>query len=250
MQRFVHLFFAFTLLHKNLFAAEPADIFLQAAGHGVNGAQTGNQFLLGRYFTDAVLAEVAHQMVKRYIIVYKPMCVGVGDLRFLGDTGRQESELIRNPHILARIDCCAKHRAMYRHQFGQQFRDEVLNVAHHRRTGLGNAALKVVFLDVLDIGPCGDIRAECNIDDTAHSHLLECSEDITIILRIIGNQRGGIQGRNFLPAAQICQKLLGIIIILACMMLTHIQTGTACNALGWIDVHKLFFPLLHHRIGG
>ncbi len=135
-QKFIGMFFAFDLPDKDILAAEPVNIFLQAARHGINGAETILDLICHRGAGNVVLPHICHQMIECHIIGHIAAAVRIVNLVLLRNTRADKGKLVRHLHILLHIDRATHHRGMHRHQIGEKFRQILFYVAHHRGTGL------------------------------------------------------------------------------------------------------------------
>ena len=249
-QRLIDGLLALALLHKHLLPTEPPDVLLQTAWHGVHRAHARGPFLLRRVALYAVFPEILEQMVKGHIVTHIAMGIGIIDLRFFGNARPEKGQLVMDAHIVFSVDGGAQHGTLHRHQLGQQLRQKTLNVSDHRRAGLGNAALQVIFLYVVQIGPGGDIGAESDAEHVVDAHMLQSAQNALVFSRIIGFQRRSIQHGNLLSCPQVRNELFQIVLKSPGVMLTGIEAGTAGDTLGGIHLNTpLMFSQLHHMVG-
>ena len=82
-QELISVFLALYLSDKDIFTAEPVNIFLQAARHGINGAQAILDLIRYRRTGNIVLLYIFHQMIKRYVIRDIAAAVGIVNLILL-----------------------------------------------------------------------------------------------------------------------------------------------------------------------
>ena len=110
LQEFICMALSFYLPDKNLFPAEPVNIFLKASRHRVNRAKSVFNLIGNRCTGNIMFSDIPHQMIERNIIRYVTAAVRIVNFRFLGNTGTDKSKFIRYLHIFFGINGAAHHR--------------------------------------------------------------------------------------------------------------------------------------------
>ena len=149
----------------------------------------------------------------------------------------------------ARVDGHAHHRTLDRHEGGYELRMEMLDVGDDDRAARGDHARAPMALQVLQLCPGADIRAERHGQDVTHAHLPQRAEDVLIDVGILREDRGRDEHGDLLSARERPEELLRIIDIAARAVRTDGKARAAGRAAQRVDT-DVRLPFIYLRNAG
>ena len=178
--------------------------------------------------------------MKGHIIRNIRAVVWTHDFWFLRNTGTDKSQFICNIHVFFHINCRTHHGTVHRNYSGNQIRYIFLDIVHNCGTGLWNSSGKILFCNIIQISPGGNIRPETHTDYMFCPKAFQISKHFSILSGIICYKRRRHQKADGLSLLQILQKLFRIIPKIPCMMVTGINTRTAMDTGVSVDINQIF----------
>lgn len=94
---------------------------------------------------------------------------GHAEFVLLCDTGGQGSELCVDAEVLPEVYCRAEYRRLHRREVRKSLLAVFEHIINDSRAGLRDELLSGILLEIPDMRPCADIRAEGDIVDVLYA---------------------------------------------------------------------------------
>ena len=189
MEPFIQMLFALDLTDKNLIAQKPPDVLGKSSRCRIKGPESVFDLITLKLTADVLFHHVTHQFFKCHIVLHESGIVLVLHLQFFCNTRTDKRKLIRDPHLFSRIDCRTHQRTLHREKLRDKLRNISLDIGNKSRTRLGDASVKLMLLDIIQITPCRYVRTEGNTDDMVYAHFFQATENTLIFIGIVCLER-------------------------------------------------------------